>query len=102
MSKCSTCDNETNDNQQQCTDCKDAAASSTWKKQIRLYSVLILIGAGLFAYAINQIQALPRGAAAEGMPPMLMATAALGGLGILGGLFGLALAIFFNFLHRSK
>jgi len=76
--------------------------TSTWKRQIRVYFTIMIVGAAAFFYAVNEIKALPHGDTAQGIPTSLMATAEVGGLGILGGLFGLALALFFNFLHRSK
>ncbi|MDX8404544.1 MAG: hypothetical protein R8K50_00140 [Mariprofundus sp.] len=102
MSLCSSCGKETDGNKKICASCMVQHTAKTWKRQMRLYSVIALIGIIMFFYAVGEIKALPHDAAAAGIPPILMWTAALGGLGILGGLFGLALAWFFNFLHRNK
>jgi len=102
MTVCSSCGTETDNKDHLCTPCRKTKLIRTWKKQIRIYSIIILVGAAASYYAVGEIKVLPQSQASEGIPPILMATAAFGGLCILGGLFGLALALFFNLLHRNK
>ena len=102
MRACSSCGSETDNKQNLCTPCRKIKLKRTWKQQIRTYSIIILVGALASYYAVGEIKALPHDQASEGIPTVLMATAAFGGLCILGGLFDLALALFFNLLHRNK
>jgi len=100
MAVCSSCGGEMQDNKKVCKPCIQNKIDTTWKRQMRIYSVIAVLGAILLLYDISEVRALPHGTA--GIPVYLMGTAALGGLAVLGGLFGLALAVFFNLWHRKK
>ncbi len=100
MTNCSSCGVETHDNKKVCKPCIQNKIEATWKRQIRIYSIIALFGAILLMYDISEVRALPHGA--DGIPVYLIGAGALGGLAVLGGLFGLALAVFFNVWHRKK
>jgi hypothetical protein len=67
---------------------------------MRIYGIVAALGAILLLYDIAEVRALPHDAA--GIPLYLMGGAALGGVAVLGGLFGLVLALFFHYWHRKK
>jgi len=100
MTVCSSCGIEMHNNKKICQPCIQGRIDTTWKRQIRIYSIMAVFGAILLMYDISEVRALPHGA--DGIPVYLMGAAALGGLAVLGGLFGLALAVFFNVWHRKK
>jgi len=100
MTVCSSCGVEIQGEKKQCKACLQGRVDATWKRQMRLYGAIVVLGAILLLYDISEVKALPHGSA--GIPPYLMGGAALGGLAVLGGLFGLALAVFFNVWHRKK
>lgn len=102
MKTCTSCGTETTSDKKLCAPCHRKKLTGTWKRQITIYSTIIIAGAIMFYYAITQINSLPHSATEHGIPPLLRNLAAFGGLGVLGGLFGLALALFFNFLHRKN
>ncbi|KON47481.1 hypothetical protein [Mariprofundus ferrooxydans] len=103
MTTCSVCGAETGREGKICLSCHKHKVSGTWKRQIRVYLIIIIAGATAFAYAVTKIKALPHSETLQnGIPPHLLYTAEFGGLGILGGLFGLSLALFLKFLHRNK
>ncbi|MDQ6993477.1 MAG: hypothetical protein Q9M31_08375 [Mariprofundus sp.] len=102
MTSCSLCGSETEDKSGICLPCRRAKISNTWKRQIKVYCLLIVVGIASFYYAISEIKAIPHIETTNGIPPLLMVEAGIGGFGILGGIFGLALALFFSFLHRNK
>jgi len=88
------------DHKKVCKPCIQDKIDATWKRQMRIYGVIVFTGAIMLLYDIAEVKALPHDAA--GIPAYLMGTAALGGLAVLGGLFGLALAVFFHVWHRKK
>lgn len=59
----------------------------------------MVAGLLLLIYALPALRHLPHDAP---LPPWLMGLAVLGGLGLLGGLFSLVLALFFHMWHKSK
>jgi len=100
MKVCSSCGVEIQGKKKLCMSCVQDKVNATWKRQMRTYSVIVVFGIILLWFDISEVKALPHQSA--GIPPYLMGTAALGGLAVLGGLFGLALAAFFNVWHRKK
>ncbi|MDQ6981451.1 MAG: hypothetical protein Q9M08_00385 [Mariprofundus sp.] len=100
MIVCSSCGIEMSDKKKMCKSCIHDKIKATWKRQIRIYSIISALGAMLLMYDISEVRALPHNA--DGIPTYLMGAAALGGLAVLGGLFGLVLAVFFNVWHREK
>ncbi|MFQ5344678.1 MAG: hypothetical protein ACE5DZ_01810 [Mariprofundus sp.] len=102
MTVCSACGVTTEDNRKKCHACVQEQVAGTWKRQIRIYTAAIITGSLLLAMAIYQARNLPHAEGLNGMPVYILDEAALGGLGLLGGLFGLALAVFFNIWHRKK
>lgn len=102
MAVCSTCGIEIADQKKICKACVQQKLQATWKRQIRFYSAAIVLGVILLTVAIYQARHLPAGNGISGMPAYIIDEAALGGLGLLGGLFGLALALFFRFWHKRR
>ncbi|MDQ6996777.1 MAG: hypothetical protein Q9M82_04865 [Mariprofundus sp.] len=100
MMVCSSCGVEMQDKKKLCMSCIEGKINATWKRQMRIYSISVVLGIVLLVYDISEVRALPHDAA--GIPPYLLGGCALGGLALLGGLFGLALAAFFNVWHRKK
>lgn len=66
----------------------------TWKRQMKFYGVAIVLGVILMSVAFSQMAGHPH----PGAHWFLLMV--VGGLGFLGGLFGLALAVFFHIWHR--
>jgi len=99
MIVCSSCGIEMMD-KKVCKSCVHDKIRATWKRQMRIYSIIVALGAMLLIYDISEVRALPHSSA--GIPVYLMGGAALGGLAVLGGIFGLVLAVFFNVWHRKK
>ena len=102
MAVCGGCGEVMEGERKLCPPCTQQKVDSIWKRQMRNYSVAIVIGALLLLLAIYQVRSLPHMNGASSMPLSIIGEAALGGLGLLGGLFGLALALFFHIWHKKK
>lgn len=101
MSICLNCGAEFEGEVGLCAACRktDALhrAKGAWKKQMKFYGVLMAIGLAIIAYAFPQLQASHGEASRQ-----LYMISALGGLFLLGGLFGFSLAIFFHLWHGHR
>ncbi len=104
MTICLSCQKEfvstTGKPQKLCLVCRKDRLARTWKKQMRIYGMAILAGLAMLVYVYvqfkgHQFQGL------QGVPVSLLGMMVLGGLGVMGGLFGFALAIFFHLWHRK-
>ena len=102
MAICSDCGVQVQDDKKVCQACLQKKITATWKRQMRFYVSASVLGAVLLVFAIYQARSLPHAEGMSGMPLYILEEAALGGLGLLGGLFGLALAVFFNIWHKKK
>ncbi len=100
MTVCSSCSVEIQGEEKVCKSCVQDKITATWKRQMRTYGIVAAFGTVVLLYDIAQVRALPHGTA--GIPAYLMAATAVGGLAVMGGLFGLALAAFFNAWHKKK
>ncbi|MDQ6951611.1 MAG: hypothetical protein Q9M26_08100 [Mariprofundales bacterium] len=67
----------------------------TWKRQIRFYSVSMILGLLLLVWCVSHLRA------ADHAQPWLMVLSVLSGLALFGGLFGFGLALFFNMWHKQ-
>ncbi|MDX8407783.1 MAG: hypothetical protein R8L58_05305, partial [Mariprofundaceae bacterium] len=72
----------------------------TWKRQMRMYGGLMLVG--LILVIVDYIEFKELHASLTEAPPLLLAIFVLGGLGLMGGLFGFALALFFSLWHKKR
>jgi predicted nucleic acid-binding Zn ribbon protein len=97
MSRCSYCGQEVPEARKVCKPCRDNLAVKIWKRQMRTYSIIVLVGVGLLVYAYFQFSA--HHYHIEDAPMLLKVTTLLGGLGLMGGLFGLGLAVLFHLWH---
>ncbi|HXH71356.1 MAG TPA: hypothetical protein VNI58_00885 [Mariprofundaceae bacterium] len=81
-----------------CAACKKQEAlqraKGVWKKQIRFYSAMMLVGIVILGFAIFRIHGTHDDLSRE-----MYLVSSLGGLFLLGGLFGLSLAMFFHLWH---
>jgi len=80
-----------------CPACLQAKLRGTWKRQMRYYGLSIIAGLLILIYVYLAVKG-HGGGMGQGMQALM----ALGGLGLMGGLFGLALAVFFHLWHRKK
>ncbi|PIO89790.1 MAG: hypothetical protein CO017_01855 [Zetaproteobacteria bacterium CG_4_8_14_3_um_filter_59_5] len=97
MGVCLYCGQETVDAKKACQPCRESLAAKIWKRQMRTYGIFIALGMLMLVYAYFQFTSHHYNI---GDAPLLLKLATvLGGLGLMGGLFGLALAVFFNIWH---
>jgi len=66
----------------------------TWKRQMKFYGVAVVVGCVLLAVTLPQI-------IGGSMTPLLLVMSVFGGFGVLGGLFGIAVALFFHLWHHK-
>jgi len=97
MSVCSSCGQEFIGKQKICKPCRERLIRDTWKRQMRTYMMMMALGLGMLVYAYFQFTG--QHYQLSEAPPLLLATTILGGLGLMGGLFGLGLAVFFSIWH---
>jgi len=84
-----------------CLPCRREKLERTWKKQMRVYSMVMIAGLGMLVYAYVQLQGQKFHGLQDVSSPVL-GMVVLGGLGLMGGLFGLALAVFFHLWHAKS
>lgn len=97
MSQCSQCGQDVPDNKKICKPCHEDLSSRIWKRQMGVYSALIVLGLGVLVF--DYFQFSMHHYHIENAPLHLKVATLLGGLGLMGGLFGLALAVFFHIVH---
>jgi H+/Cl- antiporter ClcA len=100
MGVCSSCGQEVSGEKKLCTPCREQLISKTWKRQMLTYSVIVALGLAMVVYSYFQFT--DHHYLISEAPPRLLITTILGGLGLMGGLFGLALALFFSIWHRKS
>ena len=83
-----------------CPDCRRKKLETTWIRQMRAYGAAIFVGLLMVGYAFSQFKT--GGFSMSEAPISLFAILAFGGLGLMGGLFGLALALFFSMWHKKS
>jgi len=97
MKVCPACGQEFSGNKKMCDVCIDQLISNTWKRQMRIYSMMMIIGMAMLVY--DYIQFTGHHYGLGDAPVFLIVMMVLGGLGLMGGVFGLGLAVFFNIWH---
>jgi len=103
MNTCMSCDAEfaaSGNNVRLCPACRRQVLEQTWKRQMRVYSLSMLVGLALVVYAFLQFKT--GGFTMSEAPISVFVALALGGLGLMGGLFGFSLALFFSMWHKKK
>lgn len=103
MRVCSSCQREFDETSgagtsRLCPSCRRDRLVNTWKRQMRNYGVSMMVGLAVLGYVFLSLKGHPHTA----MTPLLKALMAVGGLFLMGGLFGFSLALFFHFWHRKK
>lgn len=97
MGQCSYCGQEIAEGRKACQPCRESLIKTIWKRQMRAYGIFIALGVGMLVYAYLQFTA--HHYHIGDAPVMLNLAVVLGGLGLMGGLFGLGLAVFFHIWH---
>jgi len=101
MNQCTYCGMEIPEGKKACQPCRDNLISKVWKRQIRAYGLFIALGLALLVYAWFQFAG--HHYTISDAPLVLKAATVMGGLGLMGGSFGLMLAVFFHLWHgRSR
>jgi len=80
-----------------CEECIDQRSNQIWVHQMRIYSILILTGLVMLVYDYLQFTGHHYGLGDAPLELMIMLV--LGGLGLMGGIFGFLLAAFFKIWH---
>jgi len=100
MPVCSTCGAEFENKSKpfkHCVSCRKVRLEKGWKKQMRFYGLIMAAGVLLLAYAIPEFRG--QHYSLNDAPQGLLLSMVAGGLAVLGGMFGFALAIFFHIWH---
>lgn len=77
---------------------KKPITKAIWKTMIRRYAIISTIGLIACIYFFNHLASLSAGHA---IPSWVVIGAVIGGLMMLGGLFGMALSLFFHMWHKE-
>ncbi len=97
MTVCASCGQETETERKLCQSCLHQKVGETWKRQMRIYSIAMLVGLLMLIY--DYFQFTGHHYALSSAPLPLLVLMILGGLGLMGGLFGFSLAVFFQMWH---
>lgn len=97
MGQCSYCGQGTADGKKLCMPCREGLISKVWKRQMRAYGMIIVLGMAMLVFAYMQFTS--HHYHIGDAPIMLKLATVLGGLGLMGGFFGLCLAVFFHIWH---
>lgn len=100
MATCQVCQQDSELKNGMCEACIEVKIKETWKKQMRVYMVSMVAGVLLIFYAYMQFSS--HHFSLNDAPSTVLMALVLGGLGLMGGLFGFALAAFFNLWHAKK
>jgi len=83
-----------------CRACMKQVLEQTWKRQMRVYGIAMFVGLVVLVFVYSRFTA---GGFEFGEAPLyLLVLLALAGLGLMGGLFGFGLALFFSMWHKKK
>jgi len=100
MSVCEKCGQKFDaESGKQCPQCRRQEALQkaklVWKKQMKFYGATMVVGLLILGFVFPQLQDAHHGEASRSM----YVYASIGGLCLLGGMFGFALALFFQLWH---
>jgi len=73
--------------------------SDIWKRMIRRYAIASAIGLVICAVLFTKLANIPAG---QPIPGWLLPAIVVGGLLLFGGLFGIAVSVFFRILGGQK
>ncbi len=73
-------------------------SKAIWKTMMRRYTLIAGAGSLVCVLAFGRLYAIPPG---QTSPTWLLIITTIGGLLLLGGLFGFALSLFFHVLHKE-
>jgi hypothetical protein len=77
---------------------KKPITRAIWKTMIRRYAIISAIGLVACIYFFRHLYTLSAG---QAVPSWVVIGASIGGLMMLGGLFGMALSLFFHLWHKE-